>query len=31
MGLDGVATLVISGLNRDQSVVWQQTCPVAKR
>jgi hypothetical protein len=31
MGLDGVATLVISGLNRDQSVAWQQTCPVAKR
>lgn len=31
MGLDGVDTLVISGLNRDQSVVWQQTCPVSKR
>jgi hypothetical protein len=31
MGFGGIETLVISGLSRDHSVVWQQTMPVAKR
>ncbi|WP_017300584.1 hypothetical protein [Nodosilinea nodulosa] len=31
MGLDAVKALVISGLNRDRAVVWQQTFPLAKR
>ncbi|MFQ4138267.1 hypothetical protein PGN35_018305 [Nodosilinea sp. PGN35] len=31
LGLSGVETLVFSGLSRDQSVVWQQSLPVAKR
>ncbi|TVQ07900.1 MAG: hypothetical protein EA368_12970 [Leptolyngbya sp. DLM2.Bin27] len=31
MGIEGVETLVISGLSRDHAVVWQQTMTVAKR
>lgn len=31
MGVDGVETLVISALSRDQAVVWQQALPLAKR
>ncbi|MBW4463098.1 MAG: hypothetical protein KME47_23095 [Nodosilinea sp. WJT8-NPBG4] len=31
MGLSEIDTLVFSGLSRDDSVVWQQTVPLAKR
>lgn len=30
MGFHGIETLVISGLSRDHTVVWQKTLPVAK-